>query len=167
MARDTWTGSRVEWEHRPTARGGRKVVRAGIAEREEALAKVPLFEGLPRRHLRRLAKASGVTERREGATVVREGAAGSVFFVILDGKAKVVRRGRTVARLKRGDFFGEMSLLDGQPRGASVVTETDARFLTLSGKSLSDMLARDPLLATRIMKTMAARLRKLEKPPVG
>lgn len=138
-----------------------------LAEREEALRRAPLFAGLSARQLRRLARVSGISDRREGTTVVKEGAAGSVFYVILDGKAKVTRRGRAIARLKAGDFFGEMALLDGEPRTASVVTETDARFLTLSRKDFREALEADATLSQRIMRVMAARVRELEKPPAG
>jgi CRP-like cAMP-binding protein len=105
--------------------------------------------------------------RDEGSPVVKEGAAGSVFFVILDGRVKVVRKGRTVARLKNGDFFGEMSLLDDQPRLASVITEEPSRFLTLSAKEFRAALDREPALAKRILQVIAARLRELENPPAG
>jgi CRP/FNR family cyclic AMP-dependent transcriptional regulator len=163
----SWTGPRISWRHRPTGRVGRRIAGELLAEREEALRRAPLFAGLPARQLRRLARASGITDRREGTTVVKEGATGSVFYVILDGKAKVIRRGRTVARLKAGDFFGEMALLDGEPRTASVVTETDARFLTLSRKDFREALDADATLSKRIMQEMAGRIRELEQPPAG
>lgn len=163
----SWTGPRISWRHKPTGRGGRRILGERLAEREEALRWAPLFAGLPARQLRRLARASGITDRRRGATVVKEGASGSVFFVVLEGKAKVVRRGRTVAQLKAGDFFGEMALLDGEPRTASVVAETDARFLTLSRKDFREALDADATLSKRIMREMAGRVRELERPPAG
>lgn len=164
---DSWVRTKVRWNFRPTGRKTSRAARVGLEEREAALSRAPLFAALPKRHLRQLARVSGVMNRGEGTTVVKEGSAGSVFFVILDGQVKVVRKGRTVARLKAGDFFGEMSLLDGRPRQASVITETPARFLTLSAKEFQAALDRDPALAKRILREMAARLRDLEKPPAG
>lgn len=164
---ESWTGSRIGWGHRPTARGGRKTARAGMAEREAALARAPLFAGLSRKHLRQIARISGQAEYSEGATVVKEGAAGSVFFVILDGAANVFRGRRRLATLSAGDFFGEMSLLDGGPRRASVITTAPSRFLTLSGKDLVAVLESEPRLASRILSTMAGRLRAHERPLVG
>jgi CRP/FNR family cyclic AMP-dependent transcriptional regulator len=164
---DRWVGTGVRWTFRPTGRGESRAARVGLQEREAALARAPLFAALPKRHLRQLARVSGVMHRDEGSTVVNEGAAGSVFFVILDGQVKVVRKGRTIARLKAGDFFGEMSLLDDQPRLANVITEEQSRFLTLSAKEFRAALDREPALARRILKVIAARLRELESPPAG
>jgi CRP/FNR family transcriptional regulator, cyclic AMP receptor protein len=164
---DSWTGTRVQWGHRPTARGGRGEVRQGIAERERALARAPLFAGLSRRHLRAVARVSGIVHHEEGETVVKEGAGGSVFFVVLGGKAKVVRKGRTLARLRRGDFFGEMSILDGQPRTASVVTEAPSTFLTLAAKDFRRVLGQEPRIAERMLEVMAGRLRDRERPLLG
>jgi CRP/FNR family transcriptional regulator, cyclic AMP receptor protein len=114
-----------------------------------------------------VARISGVVDHREGATVVQEGAVGNVFYVILDGAVKVVRKGRTIGRLSSGDFFGEMSLLDGGPRTASVITEAPSTFLTLPRSSLRSALRSDGGLALRILETMAGRVRQLERPPVG
>jgi CRP/FNR family transcriptional regulator/CRP/FNR family cyclic AMP-dependent transcriptional regulator len=113
-----------------------------------------------------MAKLSGIVRYREGTPVVKEGASGSVFFVILEGKAKVMRKGRTVGRLRRGDFFGEMSLLDGEPRTASVVTEANSTFLTVAAREFHRVLAREPRLALRMLQVMAGRLRATERPLV-
>jgi CRP/FNR family cyclic AMP-dependent transcriptional regulator len=164
---DSWTGPRVQWGHRPASRGGRGVVRQGIAERERALGRAPLFAGLSRRHLRALARVSGIVHHDEGDTVVKEGAGGAVFFVVLEGKAKVVRKTRTVARLGRGDFFGEMSILDGRPRNASVVAEAPSTFLTLAAKDFRAVLEQEPRIAGRILEVMAGRLRDQERSPLG
>lgn len=167
MTPSSWTGSRAQWSHRPSGSSRGRSARRGLAERERALARAELFAGLPKRQLRAIAGASGLTEYREGRTVVEEGDRGAVFFVIVEGRAKVLKGRRTVARLKPGDFFGEMSVLDGAPRAATVVAETDATFLTLSSKGLSEVLSREPTLAMRMLKEMARRLRALEKPLVG
>src|SRR5207237_7507846 len=90
----------------------------------ELLARVPLFGSLSKRHLRSVAGIAKEQQFRENQTIAEEGRPGDDFYVLLSGQAKVVRRGRTVARLMPGDFFGEIALLDGGPRTASVVTET-------------------------------------------
>jgi CRP-like cAMP-binding protein len=164
---DDWVRTGIRWEHRPTGRRGRSVVRAGIAERERALAGAPLFAGLSKRHLRDVARISGVAHYPDGATVVREGEPGTIFYVILAGAVKVVRKGRTIGRLGAGNFFGEMSLLDGGPRTASVITEAPARLLTLARTDLRSVLREDGRLALRILETMAGRVRQLERPLVG
>jgi CRP/FNR family transcriptional regulator, cyclic AMP receptor protein len=164
---DRWVGTGVRWTFRPTGRGESRAAQVSLQEREAALARAPLFAALPKRHRRQLARVSGVMHRDEESTVVNQGAGGSVFFVILDGRVKVVRNGRTIARLKAGDFFGEMSLLDDQPRTASVITEERSRFLTLSAREFRAALDREPALAKRILKVIAVRLRELENPPAG
>lgn len=136
------------------------MVEAGIGERERALAKAPLFAGLSKRHRRRIARESGVATYDQGATVVKEGAAGSVFYVVLDGKAKVIRKGRILARLSKGDFFGEMSLLDRGPRTASVITESPAAFLTLSARAFHQVMDAEPAVASAVLREMARRLRQ-------
>jgi CRP/FNR family transcriptional regulator, cyclic AMP receptor protein len=164
---ESWTGPRVQWVHRPAERGGRGAARRGVAERERALARAPLFAGLSARDRRAIAKVSGIVRYREDTPVVKEGASGSVFFVIIEGRAKVLRKGRTIGRLRRGDFFGEMSLLDGEPRTASVITEAPSTFLTVAAREFHRVLERDPKLAVRMLHVMAARLRARERPLVG
>jgi CRP/FNR family transcriptional regulator/CRP/FNR family cyclic AMP-dependent transcriptional regulator len=142
------------------------VVRRGVAEREKALARAPLFAGLSGRDRRAIAKVSGIVRYREDTEVVKEGARGSVFFVILEGRAKVQRNGRTIGRLRRGDFFGEMSLLDGEPRNATVITEAPSTFLTVAARDFHRLLEREPKLAVRMLQVMAGRIRDSERPIV-
>src|ERR1051325_4357227 len=96
-----------------------------MARREaDLLGRVPLFAGLSKRHLRGVAHIAREQRFDEDATIAEEGKRGDDFYVIVAGEAKVVRRGRTVAKLIPGDFFGEIALLDGGPRTASVVAAT-------------------------------------------
>ena len=159
--------SRADRAFRPTARRGGDVVKRGIGEREAALARVPLFAELPKRHLRELARASGVSELAEGETVVRQDAAGDVCYVILEGQARVVRNGRRLATIASGDFFGEMSLLDGAPRSASVVADEPSRVLSLPRKAFIELLSANPKIAETVLAVVARRLRVQERPLVG
>ena len=77
------------------------------ATRESALMGVPLFKGLSKRRIRALARASMVAVYRGGQTIIKQDSASSELFVILDGRVKVIRGGRVVARLRCGDVFGE------------------------------------------------------------
>jgi CRP/FNR family transcriptional regulator, cyclic AMP receptor protein len=164
---EDWVRTGVRWTHRPTDRGRRRAARAGVEERERALQRAPLFAGLPRRHVRALARATGVADYDAGEVVVREGVKGSVFFVILEGSVRVVRKGRTMAQLGKGDFFGELSLIDGGPRTADVVTDQPSRLLTLSRTEFRKLLSSEPTMTVRMLETMADRIRKLERPPAG
>jgi CRP-like cAMP-binding protein len=131
-----------------------------LRQRQEALAAAPLFAHLTKRHLRTIAKVTGVASYARGATLVREGTPGSRFFVILAGRARVTRGNRTKVRLEAGDFFGEISLLDPGPRTASVVAESSLMCLELEGKDFRQVVVTEPMLALRICQELAKRLRE-------
>ena len=134
---------------------------------ERALAQAPLFAGISKRHLRTVARLARVSSFHAGASVVTEGAEGSAMYVLLEGTAKVVKGGRTLARLGPGSFFGEISLLDGGPRTASVIAETPLRTVKLGGAELRKVLQQEPQMALRVLTELAKRLRPQEKPLVG
>src|SRR2546429_5044509 len=116
-----------------------------MARREpDLLACVPLFGGLSKRHLRDIVSIGEQRRYDEKATITKEGKPGDDFYVIFAGEAKVIRGGRTVNRLMPGDYFGEIALLDGGPRTASVVAETPVEVLAVNRKPFHTMLKRDP-----------------------
>jgi CRP/FNR family transcriptional regulator, cyclic AMP receptor protein len=125
----------------------------------EALAQIPLFSNLSSRQLRKLQR--GVTEHRyeTDTTIVREGGRTTTLFVVLDGTAKVVRDGRTISRRKPGEYFGEISLIDGRPRAASVIAETPVQCLVLEQQALRKVLMSEPAASWALLQSLAARLR--------
>ncbi|MBI3647449.1 MAG: cyclic nucleotide-binding domain-containing protein [Actinobacteria bacterium] len=129
-----------------------------------ALAGVPLFEGFTRRHLAHLAHEADEVAFEPGEHVVEEGLLGETLYVILEGQARVVRGGRRVARLLPGDFFGELSAIDGGPRTASVVAETPLLAVRLFRHTLVDLLRREPLLTVKLLQGIAKRIREVERP---
>jgi|1185.fasta_scaffold1155935_1 CRP-like cAMP-binding protein len=128
-----------------------------------ALAEVPLFDGLSKRHLRRIAKLARVRRFAPGSTMVRTGEPGKSFFVLLDGSARVVRRSGRARRLGTGDYFGEMALLDGAARSASVVADGEVLALTIDRPGFTKILRAEPALAQALLGTLAARLRAAER----
>ena len=102
------------------------------------LAGVPLFSGLPKRHLKRIGDLAETADYMAGASLVKEGTEGDAFYVIIEGLAKVVMGERTINRLMPGDYFGEISLLDGGVRTASVVSETPLKVLVIDRKALPE-----------------------------
>lgn len=128
-----------------------------------ALSGVPLFAGLPRRHLQRIARESDEQTFARGETIVQEGLLGEAMFVVLEGEAKVVRRGRKVAAMLPGDFFGELSVIDGGPRTASVVAETPMRVLRVFRRTLTALWRDDPKLAIRVLDGMVRRVREVSR----
>ena len=124
-----------------------------------ALAGIPLFAGIPKRHLRAILKRMGEYEYKDGDTILREARQGEVLFLLLEGSARVVRGGRTVARLSPGDFFGEIAVLDRRPRTASVIAASPVRCLTLHRDDLREVLAGEPVIAWSLLQALASRLR--------
>jgi CRP-like cAMP-binding protein len=131
------------------------------------LAAVPLFEGLSRRQLKQIADLAEVASFMAGATLVKEGDAGDSFFVILTGEAKVRVKGRTVNRAIPGDHFGEISLLDGGPRTASVVSETPMTVLLIERTAFQKLLRKDPSLSMQLLKSMARLVRRVDRSLAG
>jgi CRP-like cAMP-binding protein len=128
----------------------------------DTLAEVPLFEGLSKRHLRRIAKLARLRRFAPGTAMVRAGEAGRTFYVLLDGSAKVNRAGRRPVRLGAGAFFGEMALIDDSPRSADVVAEGEVLALTIDRPGFTKLLRAEPALAQALLRTLAARLRAAE-----
>jgi CRP-like cAMP-binding protein len=126
------------------------------------LEEVPLFEGLSKRHLRRIAKLAHIRRFAPGSVMVRAGDPGRSFYVLLDGNAKVNRAGRRSLRLNAGAFFGEMALIDDSPRSADVVAEGEVLALTIDRSGFAKLLRTEPALSQELLRTLAARLRAVE-----
>lgn len=127
------------------------------------LAAVPLFSGMSKRRLRSLSDRAEVVAYGPNRIVLGEGVrGGGSAFVLLDGTARVEVRGRTVGRLGPGDVFGELALLDGRPRSASVVAASDIVTARLSRTAFLDLVRSDPDIALRVMERLAARLRECQ-----
>lgn len=123
---------------------------------------------MPSRFLKRLGDKVDEQRFMEGATIVRQGEPGDTFYVIVEGEAKVKDpNGRTLSRLIPGDFFGEISLMDGGPRTATVVAETNLTALALSRKDFGALLHSEPKVTVGLLKHAAALLRRLERPATG
>ena len=128
--------------------------------RLEMLARVPLFAGSSRRQLGGILDWTKEYRYKPGATIVREGARGQELFVLLDGKASVSRKGKRITRLVPGDFFGEMAVIDGGPRSATVIADEAVDCLVLKQADFRSMVDGDPSIAWHLLETFAARLRR-------
>lgn len=133
------------------------------------LGGVPLFAGLSQAHLRALAQLAEEVRYSPGRMIVRTGTPGVAFYVIVEGTAKVVRGTIATAKgtwsLGPGDFFGEMALLDGGPRTASVVAETPLTTVRIERAPFRQMLKAEPDIALKLLEGMAARARELMAHP--
>jgi len=130
-------------------------------QHEVALSGVPLFGGISRKHLRRLAAEADEQLFQPGQIIVEEGMPGETLFVVLEGQAKVTRRKRKVGQVLPGDFFGELSAIDGGERSASVVAETPMRLLRLFRHTLVDMIKSEPDFSVKLLDGMVARVRQI------
>ena len=147
--------TRRQPEQRPTLTQRRSAV---------ALAGVPMFQGFSRRHLNHLAAEADEVDFRAGEHVVEEGLLGETLFVVLEGQAKVVRGDRKVATLVPGDFFGELSALDGGPRSATVIAETPLATVRLFRRTLVGLLRSESGLTINLLQGIARRIREIERP---
>lgn len=124
--------------------------------------KIPLFEGLSATEIRQIARLVAEREVPADTQLVKAGELGGQLFVIIDGEAVVrTRPGRTKV-LKAGDYFGEMSLIDGLPRSATVQAAKPTRLLVLGQRDFWGMVDGTTSIARKIMETLCRRLREAE-----
>jgi CRP-like cAMP-binding protein len=128
----------------------------------DRLEDVAMLAGCSRRQLRAIARISEVIEVAEGTVLARSGEPGQEFFLILDGTARVEVSARKRARLQPGQYFGEMSLLDGGPRSATVVADTPLRLLVIKRGDFATLLREAPELTQSLLATLSRRVRVAE-----
>ncbi len=129
--------------------------------RTELLAGAPLLAGVDAAGLARIAERVVEVAFAPGHVIVRQGEVGTGFFLIASGQARVVRAGATVATLEPGDFFGELSVLDGRPRVAQVVAAEPTICLALASWDFEAVVMEQPSVALAILRGLAGRLRDL------
>lgn len=127
------------------------------------LATVGLFDGIEPDGLQRIAERAIEVDFPAGRQIVRQGEVGTGFFLIAAGRARVVRDGETIAQLGPGDFLGELSLLDREPRIATVVAETPTTCLAIASWEFEALLEAQPRLTISILRGVARRLRALSE----
>jgi len=123
------------------------------------LAEVPLFAGLGARQRRKVASLAQIRRFADGAPLVRAGDPGDALHVVLDGEVSVRRRGRPSLALGVGSIVGELALLDGGPRTASVVAQGDVVTLSIPASRFRKLLRAEPAIAIGIAEELARRLR--------
>jgi CRP-like cAMP-binding protein len=138
------------WE-RPTTRDWMDVLRA-----------LPLFSNLSTRHLRQVAKLAEFVEFARGDFVVHVGEPSDAFYLIISGKAKVVGKPRARG-LGPGAFFGEMGLIDGEARSATIVAATELHAMKLARRPFMKLLEQEPRVALTLLAELARRTRRLER----
>ncbi len=133
--------------------------------RTELLGACPLFGGVAAEDLAAIAERALEVDFPADHVIARQGEIGTGFFVIIDGSVRVVRDGQDLARLSRGDFFGEMSVIDGLPRVAQVLTTTETRCLALATWEFERLILDHPTIGLAILRGLSARLRSRTEHP--
>jgi CRP-like cAMP-binding protein len=128
-------------------------------EKIEMLGSMPLFQGVEADDLGGIADRSVEVDYSAGGVIVREGEIGTGFFVVVSGAVRVVRDGESVSTLGRGEFFGELSVLDHRPRNAQVVAAEPTTCLALASWDLEAVITEQPRVALAMLRVLAGRLR--------
>jgi len=126
-----------------------------------------LFAPSSSRDLRKVRQSLDEVTADAGEVLCEEGTSGHEFFLIVNGTAAVRRKGRKVATLGPGGYFGELALLDRGPRSATVVAETDMELLVLEQRHFLGLLDTLPSLGRKLLGAMATRLREADKLAFG
>lgn len=133
------------------------------AEVLTVLRDVPLFAALSRRQLRAMAAACSTVRRSAGDVLVRELDVAQHLLVVVEGTASVLRHGRPVATIGPGDTIGEMSLIDGLPRSASVVASEDVFAVVLYATHVRRLLREEPSICGKLLLAQTRRLREVDE----
>jgi CRP-like cAMP-binding protein len=123
------------------------------------LRPVPIFRGLSKQALLQVARRATEQTYPAGSVVVQQGEPGDTLCIVTQGTVEVVRDEHAVTRMTAGDYFGEISLIDGGPRSATVVAVDDVSVLVISGADFAGLLA-DPYVAQATIRNLATRVRE-------
>ena len=125
----------------------------------EMLEKSSLWSGLIKKDLKSIVRLSKERTYETGDVIVQKGEGGVGFYLILEGSVEIRSDGKTIAKLGSGQFFGEMSVIDNQPRSADVVAVEPSRCLILSAWSFNALISENPKIALKMLQEFVRRLR--------
>jgi CRP-like cAMP-binding protein len=129
---------------------------------EEILSDIDLFSGLSKRDAKRLVARAREVTHGKGKQVASQGGSALGFHMILSGRATVTRGPRVIRTLGPGDYFGEISMIDGKPRSATVTIDEDVQALAIDHGVFESLLDEDPEFARGLLKGLCSRLREME-----
>ena len=134
-----------------------------VAHAQSLFREIPIFRDVPPHHLRQFARFARSQTFAPGEAIVRVGEFGSTMYVIKSGRVEVVLDGPSermvAASLGPGEFFGELSIFDGEPRSASVIAVEETEVLVLGRVDVVRLLTGSPEMALSLLKSLSARLR--------
>jgi CRP-like cAMP-binding protein len=133
-------------------------MRLGNNAKMDLLKRVPLFGGCSKKELETLALIADEIDLNEGAVLTREGQPGREFFVLIEGTVEVTQGGEEVARLRDGDWFGEIALLTKASRTATVTAASPVRVLVVTDRAFRQVLEATPSIAVKMLERVGERL---------
>lgn len=137
--------------------------RGGSDKKVQLLGKVPLFSECNAKELSRIASLADEIEVDKGTVLTKEGLPGRECFVVSQGRATAKLRGKKLAAYGPGDVFGEMSLLDNEPRSATITADSEMVLFVVDSRSFWGLCEQAPNVTKKIMKAISQRLRRVEK----
>ena len=132
------------------------------SDKVEVLRKVPLFQSLSKRDLDQVARIAEEVQSPPGEVLMRQGEPGRTFILVVDGSVRIERNGEVIAHRGAGEFLGELALLDGKGRSASVITEEPATLLVIHWGRFWPLLESVPGVQRKLLIGLAGRLREIE-----
>jgi CRP/FNR family transcriptional regulator, cyclic AMP receptor protein len=133
----------------------------------DRLGEVAIFRGLDDKELRRIAEVGKQIRFGAGQVVTEQEGGAAGFHLILDGEVSVIVYGQEKARLRSGEYFGEMSLIDGKPRSATVRAETPTTTFALTSWQFLPLLDEYPSISRALLVELSGRLRRVEQDPAS
>lgn len=124
----------------------------------ELIKRVPLFAQCSKRDVAAISSIADEIDLKEGRELTREGAPGREFFVLVDGTADVLRKGKKINSLKGGDFFGEIALVHRAPRTATVKATSPVHALVITERNFRRLLEDSPEIQRKVLEALAERL---------
>lgn len=136
-------------------------------DKTKLLAGVPLFRDVSKKHLKAIARLVEVIDVGPHKVLTHQGDPGREMFVVIDGTVRVSRNNRKVAELGAGAVVGELSLIDGGERTATVTTTTEAMLLVIPGRAFKGIVESEPKLGLVLLTNLAQRLREADRTIYG
>jgi len=124
----------------------------------DLIKRAPLFARCSKRELAEVASLADEIDIREGKELTKEGTRGREFFVLVEGTADVERKGRKINTMQAGDFFGEIALISGAPRTATVIATSPVRALVITDRAFRGLLRNSPPMQMKVHEALAERL---------
>jgi CRP/FNR family transcriptional regulator, cyclic AMP receptor protein len=143
------------------------MTRWGQSRKADLLGRIPLFAKFSRHQLHQVGSLTAAEELPAGTVLTREGASGGIAFILASGRAEVERRGKRLAVLGPGDVVGELSLIDGKPRSATVRALTDLEVLEIDTRDLTRLLRTTPAVTRKLLEVLAGRIRHADSLPTS